>query len=69
MLTLSQHPGESVYITLPDGTRIDVKVLKVLPGDRVIIGYEAPKAIVIDREKIWRRKAVERGELVVNGNV
>jgi carbon storage regulator CsrA len=66
MLKLTQRPGESVVITLPDGRLIKVTCWEVR-GNQVLIGYDAPREIVIDREAIWRRKQRQGGE--PDGNV
>ena len=64
MLVLMQKPGETVIITLPDGTDIRVTVIATERG-RSRMGYDAPRNIAIDREKIYRRKH----GIEVNGNV
>lgn len=66
MLILSQGRQDTVVCRLPDGTVIRVTVLGTT-GNRVRVGYSAPLSIIIDREEVYERKRIERGE--VNGNV
>lgn len=61
MLKLTQRPGESVIITLPDGQLIKVTCWAVR-GNQVVIAYDASRSIVIDREPIWLRKQREGGK-------
>ena len=58
MLVLSRKAGERVII----GGAITVCVLDI-HGDRVRLGFEAPKNIEVHREEIQRRKDME-AELV-----
>lgn len=51
MLILNRSEGESVVI----GDNVKLTVIRVL-RDSVIIGFDAPKDVVIDREEIRRRK-------------
>lgn len=65
MLILTQKAGETVFITLPDGTEITVTVMTLDRG-RARIGYEAPRNIVVDRQEIHDRKLIQAE--VVSGN-
>lgn len=49
MLCLSQRVSEKVIIKLPDGREMVIMVI-ALRGDRVRIGYDAPRDIDIVRE-------------------
>jgi len=51
MLVLSRRKDESVIIRLPDGTTIQVMITAV-HGDKVRIGFNAPKEVIILREEV-----------------
>lgn len=51
MLVLSRKENESVIIKLPDGREV-VVMLTAIRGDRVRLGFEAPKDIVILRQEV-----------------
>lgn len=56
MLVTTRHPGESVIITVPPGDkpqRITVKLIQVR-GDRVRLGFDAPREIEVHREEVQR---------------
>jgi carbon storage regulator len=55
MLILSRRAGESIYI---DG-HVRVVVLEIR-GDRVSVGIEAPREIIVDREEIHFRRRGKR---------
>lgn len=58
MLVLTRKPGESIQV----GESIVVKVVSVR-GDKVRIGFEAPRDVVINRSEIdLKIKENERGE-------
>jgi len=48
MLLLTRRSGESVTLTLPDGTEVVVTVL----GDGTRLGIEAPRSVEIARTEI-----------------
>jgi carbon storage regulator len=56
MLVLTRRASESVVI---DG-RIRIIVLEV-EGNRVQLGFAAPKDVVVLRGEVWRRKVREIG--------
>lgn len=58
MLNITRRPRETVVITCPDGTRLEVTILGV-QGTNVRIGFDAPKSYVIDRYEVDHRKARE----------
>lgn len=51
MLVLSRKEDESIMI----GDDIKVMVLRV-QGDKVRLGVDAPRGVIVDREHIWRQK-------------
>ena len=56
MLVLTRSRKDSdIYITLTDGTVIRVVVQDVI-GDRVWVGVDAPRSILVDRGEIHRKK-------------
>ena len=58
MLVLSRLLGESIYLFLEDGRRVDIKLLNFTTKYGVpesIIGIEAPKSILIMREEVFKR--------------
>ena len=55
MLILSQKPGEPIYLTLPDGRKVVLHLLAV-GGDRVRIGIEAPRDVVILRDDAKKKE-------------
>lgn len=58
MLILTQYPGGDPVIITCNGVEIRV-VISGIVGNKVRVGYEAPRNVVIDREKIHRRKLEE----------
>jgi carbon storage regulator len=60
MLVLSRRKNENVVIQLPDGTEIKVFVID-FRWDKVRLGFEAPRNIVVDRSEVseLRRKREE----------
>lgn len=63
MLILTRRPAETIYI----GEEVIVTVLEVV-GNKVRLGIEAPRSVVIDREEIYERKKRLR-DGTANGNV
>ncbi len=51
MLVLTRELEDSVYIDLPDGRTISIKVVQ-LRGDKVRLGFDAPKDVLIRRDNI-----------------
>lgn len=51
MLALTRRETESIYITCPDGTKIQIKLLEA-NYRRARIGFVAPKEYVISREEL-----------------
>ena len=54
MLVLSRHRDEKIII----GDNIVVTVVDIR-GDKVRIGIDAPKQVVIDREEVYEAKQAE----------
>lgn len=53
MLILQRKPGERVILTLPDGTRIGVAVVRFLAGSSAVrLGFDAPRDVTIHREEV-----------------
>ena len=59
MLVLSRLLNEKVIVGLPGNETMQVEVLEIR-GDKVRLGFTAPKRIRIYREEIW--DAIEKGE-------
>lgn len=55
MLILTRRPGEAMHI----GENIRITVVDV-QGNRVRMGIEAPREVVVDRSEIYERKRHER---------
>lgn len=55
MLILTRRVGEAIMI----GKDIEVRVLGV-QGQQIRLGVQAPKDVVVDREEVTQRKALER---------
>lgn len=51
MLLLKRVEGEKVLLTTGAGERIEIKIVKHTDG-RVILGFEAPASVRIEREEI-----------------
>lgn len=58
MLNLTRRPHESVIVTCPDGTQIEITVLRV-DGASVKFGITAPKSFTVDRFEVHHRKQRE----------
>lgn len=58
MLNITRRPRETIIITCPDGTRLEVTVLTI-QGASAMIGIAAPKTYTIDRYEIDQRKQKE----------
>ena len=54
MLVLTRKPGQTIHI----GNSVEVTVLAVR-GERVQIGLNAPREVVIRRQEVWERLARE----------
>ncbi len=53
MLVLSRRAEEALVLVLPDGTRLEVKVLE-LGRRQVRLGVEAPRRVAV-----WRKELLE----------
>ncbi len=62
MLVLTRKKNESIVI----GENIVMTVIEVR-GDKVRLGFDAPKAVSIHRQEVY--EAIKRGELPKEGNV
>jgi carbon storage regulator len=57
MLLLRRKRGQSIVI----GRHAEIKVKIIKEEDGVVtVGIEAPSAILVDREELYRKKEVER---------
>ena len=64
MLVLTRRTNERVIITLPDGATIQILLCEVR-GDKVRIGFEAPRQIKINRLEV--QESIDRdGERVAH---
>ncbi len=61
MLVLTRKKNETIVI----GENIVVMVIEVR-SDRVRLGFDAPKAVSINRQEVY--EAIKRGELPKEGN-
>lgn len=52
MLVLDQDKGDPVIITLPDGRRCKVVVIRFKGENKVKIGYEFPEDVLIHRRVV-----------------
>lgn len=57
MLVLSRQRDETLLAILPDGTEIEITVVDIR-GDKVRLGVNAPKEIVVHRKEVW--EAIKR---------
>lgn len=55
MLILTRRPGESIIISLADGTTAKIEVSQV-NGGQVRLGIDAPAHVQADREEIYLAK-------------
>ena len=55
MLVLTRRVGESLILSLQDGTTAKIEVTQV-NGGQVRIGVEAPRSVGVDREEIYIAK-------------
>ena len=62
MLVLARRPGESIRLTLEDGTEIFVTFLGWRGRDAIRLGLSAPPAVEILRNELVERK--ENGRAV-----
>jgi carbon storage regulator CsrA len=58
MLKLTRKTGESVFLQLPSGEAIEVKVLSNRHG-QVKLGFNAPKSVDIQRDNMKKPKKPE----------
>jgi carbon storage regulator len=56
MLVLARHPGEVIRI----GSEIRI-VITGVRGSRILVGIDAPRNIIVDREEIYLRKYPDFG--------
>ena len=59
MLVLSRKVGEKLFITTPEGHRIEVTVSKIENG-AVALGIDAPRDYGIFREELWNRICLQQ---------
>lgn len=55
MLVLSRKKNEAMVIYLPDGRIIQIWVVEIR-GDKVRLGTDAPKDIIVDRKEVYEKK-------------
>lgn len=58
MLVLSRRKHEEIVLVLPDGTPLRVLVVDIR-GEKVRIGIEAPKSVVVHRKEIYAKALLE----------
>lgn len=58
MLVLSRKENESVVARI-DGRLVKITVTEIR-GDKVRLGFEAPRDIEVDREEVFERKLSEQ---------
>jgi carbon storage regulator CsrA len=60
MLQLSRRASQAVYIHCPDGTRIEIQVIKIerSGSGAVVLGFTAPHSYVIVREEVKVKRGV-----------
>ncbi len=63
MLVLSRRPGEQIVIN--DNITITVVAMK---GDRIRLGFDAPKGVTIDRAEVHDRRTMIDLELPRGGH-
>jgi sRNA-binding carbon storage regulator CsrA len=68
MLIFTQKPGQRAILTLPDGSKIEVVIVRV-EGNKVQVGDTAATNVCIDREAVHLRKIREAALAEVAGNV
>lgn len=61
MLVLSRHVckegdenGEKIVVTLPDGRTMTIAIIEIR-GDKVRVGLDAPKDVIIHRNEIAKK--------------
>ncbi len=62
-LVLMRRAGESIFLELPNGDKIEVNVFKI-QGTQVSLAIEAPQDVSISRDNAVnkkRRKVVDKG--------
>lgn len=63
MLVLSRETLESIVMTVPPSDRertIKITVLEIKRGGRTRLGFLTEPEVVVDREEVWKRKALEQ---------
>jgi carbon storage regulator CsrA len=68
MLVLTRGVDESIMLTTPEGTEIEIQVVDFIGGRRVKLGINAPKDVLIDRKEIYLVKKQEGATADVDGN-
>lgn len=63
MLCLDRKTGENVVIGDTGDTQVVVRVISVT-GSHVVLGFDAPRTIPIDRAEVRLRKDLERATLM-----
>ena len=63
MLILSRYRDESVIVTTVEG-RIEITIMSVR-GDKVRLGFVAPKSVTVHRKEIQQR--IDKAKGVTNG--
>lgn len=66
MLVLTRRTGESLFVTLTDGSVVEVFVASVR-GNSVRLSIKAPRHVQIWREEVAER--IRREKLAPDGNV
>lgn len=55
MIVLTREADQSIDLTLEDGRRIEVQVVRIR-GSKVKLGIDAPRSIVVDRREVTDAK-------------
>ena len=64
MLVLTRRPNEVINI----GDNIEVKILSVRDGNRVLVGIAAPESVQVHRSEVYqriKRQEKESGKIAV----
>ena len=55
MLVLTRKKGQKIIIHNDEGLHIEITVTDIR-GKKAVLGFEAPKEISVDREKVYKSK-------------
>lgn len=63
MLVLSRKPNERIKIVTPDGTVIDLLVVRLVGQHKVQIGVSAPGDYAVHRDEVYKAIRRNSGDL------